>query len=181
MVKRINLNAKEIEIARNLCLARNGYICLLCKNPFSDKSVAEVHHIDGNPNNNPQNGSNWGLVHHSCNVIDNYIKKRMEAIDGERPPPFEYAVGTKMELRWIRWMIDTITKNQSLTWDEARYTGALESNCSPETTKRYLMKHVVDSDHPNALFKSTLDQGYNSIIKFTDHMKEFSDSSTEWK
>lgn len=147
---------------------------MLCGKPFISSSVAEVHHRDGNPNNNPNNGSNWLLVHHSCNIIEHYVSKRMEAIDGIRPPPFEYTIGTKMELRWLRWMVDQITLKGNITWDEARYTGALEADCSPETTKRYLMKHVIDSDHPKAMFMSTLDQGYNSVIRFTSHLDDFS-------
>lgn len=176
-MNRINLNQYRIEIARNLCLARDGYNCKLCGNPFTSSSVAEVHHRDGNANNNPKNGTNWLLVHHSCNMIERYVSKRLEAIDGIRPPPFEYAIGTKMELRWLRWLVNQVTDKGSITWDQARYTGALEADCSPETTKRYLMKHVVDSDHPKAMFMSTLDQGYNSVIRFTSQMENFSEQN----
>jgi len=174
ILKRINLNSKQIEIARCICIGRDGYNCFICGKIFRESSVAEIHHIDGNPNNNPINGSNWGLVHHSCNLVQMYVEKRIESIDGERPPPFEYSIGTKMELTWLRFMIDEITNKGSISWDQARYTGALEANCSPETTKRYLMKHVIDSDHPKSLFMSTLDQGYNSLIKFTTKIEEIS-------
>lgn len=172
-------NNLQLEQARCLCLARDGYNCGLCKNPLHTSIVAQVHHLDGNSNNNPKDGSNWQLVHSSCNIVEFYARKRLEAIDGERPPPFEYTMGSKMELMWIRWCIDQVTEKHSLTWDEARYTGALEANCSPETTKRYLMKHVVNSDHPKAIFKSRLDKNYNSEITFTSAVEEFFDIHKE--
>ncbi len=166
-------NNVQVGRARCLCLARDGYYCILCKKRLDTSIVAQVHHLDGNPNNNPENGSNWGLVHNSCNIVEFYARKRLQAIDGERPPPFEYTMGSKMELAWLRWLIDEITTRHSITWDEARYTGALEANCSPETTKRYLLKHVTNSDHPKALFKSKLDRDYNSEITFTSAVEEF--------
>ncbi len=180
-MKRTNANSKQTEQRRNLCLARDGYVCVLCSESISGITVAEVHHNDGNSKNNPDDGSNWSLVHHACNVLESYIQKRLEVVDGQRDAPTELRIGSKMELKWIRWMIDEITINKSVTWDKARYTGALEADCSPETTKRYLMKHIVESDHPKALFKSTLDQGYNSLIKFSSTMQDYVDSCDGWK
>lgn len=177
--KRMNLNAQQLEIARCVCVSRDGYKCGICHNKFYSNLVSEVHHIDGNPNNNPSDGSNWMMVHKSCNLVDFYVRKRIEAIDGERSPPFEYTIGTMMELKWLRWMIDEIITKRSISWNEARYTGALEADCSPETTRRYLMKHVVNSDHPKALFMSTLTKGYESEIKFTSQMQDFSDRNKD--
>ncbi len=162
-------------------MARDGNDCGLCKKSFQEETPAEVHHKDGDSYNNPRNGSNWQLVHHSCNVLQFYVQKRLGIIDQERPPPFEYAIGTKMELQWLRWMIDQITKNKNISWNEARYTGALEIDGSPETTKRYLMKQVVDSDHPKALFKTELDEHYNTKIVFTSHIQDFIDSNQKFQ
>ncbi len=179
-MKRVSLNNLQIESARCLCLGRDGYSCKICKNKFYSNIVAEIHHVDGNPNNNPEDGSNWQLVHKSCNMVQYYVSKRIEAIDGERAPPFEYSVGTRMELSWLRWVIDEISTKGKISWSEARYTGALEAECSPETTRRYLMKHVVNSDHPKAMFMSTLDKGYESEIKFTSQMQAFSEQYIQY-
>jgi len=177
-VIRRNLNSKETEYARCLCTSRDGYRCQLCKQPFGD-TVADVHHKDGDSHNNPKNGSNWQLTHHTCNVLEYYIQKRFEAIDGEKPPPFEYSVGTKMELKWLRWMIQYLTDNTEISWDSARFTGALEADCSPETTKRYLMKHIADSEHPKSLFKTRMDAAYQHRIIFTDHTRDFIDRNKD--
>ncbi len=143
--------------------------------------MAEVHHIDGNPNNNPENGSNWLLVHHTCNVVEYYARKRFDALRGERPSPFEYKIGTKMELNWLKFMIDYISENNRITWDIARYTGALDIDGSPETTKRYLLKHVADSDHPKALFKMVQDTTYENWIVFTSQIQDFIDTNKEFQ
>jgi hypothetical protein len=161
MMQRTNANARQTEIRRNLCLARDGSDCHVCHQILGGNTVAEIHHIDGNSDNNPEDGSNWALVHHSCNVLESYVKKRLEIVDGTREAPIELSIGSKMELRW--------------------FTGALEADCSPETTKRYLMKHVVDSNHKKALFKSALDSGYNSLIKFSDMMEDYVSNNNEWK
>jgi len=181
LAKRIGLNNTQLEIARCLCLARDGYLCIMCKKPFSQNNQAEVHHIDGNPNNNPQNGKNWGLVHHTCNIVEYYVRKRFDALSGERPSPFEYKIGTKMELNWIRWMIDYLSENHRIKWDQARYTGALEIDASPETTKRYLMKHVADSDHLKALFRLVQDASFENWIVFTNHIQDFVDQNKQFQ
>ncbi len=178
---RINLSAKKIEEARCLCVARDGYNCIMCKTPFTPNNQAEVHHLDGNPNYNPENGSNWGLVHHTCNIVEYYARKRFDALSGERPSPFEYKIGTKMELHWLRWMIDYISEHNRISWDESRYTGALEIDGSPETTKRYLLKHVSNSDHPKSLFKLVQDASYSNWIIFTSTYQEFNDMQNQYR
>ena len=180
-MKRISLNNLQLERARCLCLARDGYKCIQCNTGFTPNNQAEVHHIDGNPNSNPEDGSNWGLVHHTCNIVEYYARKRFESLSGERPSPFEYKIGTKMELNWIRYMIDYISENHKIRWDQARYTGALEANCSPETTKRYLMKHVADSNHPKALFKLVQDTSYDNWIVFTNYIQDFVDQNKQYQ
>ena len=175
-----SLNTLELEEARTLCIARDGTNCMICHEPLSEgKTIANIDHIDGNRNNNPRNGKNWQLVHHSCNVLKWHIQKKLGIIDGERPPPFEYSIGVKMELKWVRWMIDQISVNGFVSWDEARYTGALEIDASPETTKRYIKKHVVKSDHPKALFKTRLDQFMDTEIIFTSVAEELIKPTTD--
>lgn len=166
---------KDYDYARAICVAKDGTNCIVCKKPLSDSQTpADIHHLDGDSWNNPKDGSNWGLTHHACNVLEYYVRKRMEAIDGSNESHIQYQIGTRMELSWMRWMIDIITlKPSGITWDQARFTGALEADCSPETTKRYLMKHVVNSEHPKALFKTIKDENYNNRIVFTNHANDY--------
>jgi len=46
---------------RERSLAIHGLICAKCGKEFShtDRRMLTVHHKDGNPNNNPPDGSNW--------------------------------------------------------------------------------------------------------------------------
>ncbi len=173
--RRHTFSNKDYEYARAICVAKDGTICMVCKKPLAGSPTpADIHHLDGDTWNNPIDGSNWGLAHHACNVLEYYIRKRMEAIDGSNESHVQYQIGTRMELAWMKWMIDTITLNSSgITWDEARFTGALEADCSPETTKRYMMKHVVNSEHPKALFKSIVDLDYKNRIVFTNHADNY--------
>ncbi len=123
---------------------------------------------------NPQDGSNWGLTHHSCNVSEAWVRKRLDVVDNIAVDvPFTYKVSTKMELQWIRFMIDHITKQGQISWDRALNVGALEIDGSQETVKRYLKKHLADPDNRKSLFKSTMDGMYNTQIKFTDHVAEY--------
>jgi len=153
----------------------HGKRCILCNLPITDE-IGDVHHVDGNKKHNPQDGSNWGLTHHSCNVSEAWIRKRLDVVDNVgKEVPFTYKVSTKMELQWIRFMIDMITKHNQISWDRALNVGALEIDGSQETVKRYLKKHLADPDNRKSLFKSTLDHLYNTQIKFTDHVQEYFD------
>jgi len=46
---------------RERSLEIHGLICAKCAREFDDKDrhLLTVHHKDGNPNNNPPDGSNW--------------------------------------------------------------------------------------------------------------------------
>jgi 5-methylcytosine-specific restriction endonuclease McrA len=46
---------------RERSLALHGWICAKCAREFdaSNLHLLTVHHRDGNPNNNPPDGSNW--------------------------------------------------------------------------------------------------------------------------
>lgn len=174
------LSTRQLEEARCICLARDGNQCALCHKPLSDgKTVADVDHIDGNKENNPKDGRNWQLVHHSCNLVKWHFQKRMKIIDGEKAPPFEYNVSTKFELAWVRWMMEVIEKEGSIDYKRAINTGALEINSNPVTTKRYVEKHLEDPDHPKALFKSFLDEFYDTKIKFTDAVEQYLNDNSD--
>ncbi len=163
-----------------MCLKRDGGICQGCSQSFKSLGVRvpDVNHVDGNKKNNPRDGSNWNLMCHSCNVRDSWIRKRLSVVDTlAKDVPFTYKVSSKMELTWVRFMIDTIQKDNKISWDYALNAGALEIDGSQETVKRYLKKHLVDPDNPKSLFKSYMDGSYNTQIKFTDKVQEFFDKS----
>jgi len=96
------------------------------------------------------------------------FKKRVLAVENSENVPFAYSVSSKMELAWVRYMIDEIVKKGSIKWDVAINTGALEINGNPVTTKRYLMKHTADPSHKKAIFKTKQDEYYNTLIIFTE-------------
>lgn len=151
-------------------------MCCLCMKKIIDE-IGDVHHINGDKKHNPKDGSNWGLAHHSCNVSEAWVRKRLDVVDNvAKDPPFTYKVSTKMELSWIRFMIDYIQRNGSITWDNALNVGALEIDGSQETVKRYLKKHLADPDNPKSLFKSKQDANYNTLIVFTDRVQDHFDN-----
>ena len=77
--------AKRSQGYRDRSLALHGWICAKCAREFeaSDLHLLTVHHRDGNPNNNPPDGSNWEnlCVHchedeHSRGVLADYLSGR---------------------------------------------------------------------------------------------------------
>ena len=147
-------------------------MCCLCLQKIIDE-IGDVHHINGQINYNPKDGSNWGLSHHSCNVSEAWVRKRLDIVENvAKDVPFTYKVSTKMELQWIRFMIDKIQLHGSITWDRAINAGALEIDGSQETVKRYLKKHLADPDSPKSLFQSKQDSMYNTLIVFTDKVQD---------
>lgn len=171
------LSTRQLEQARCLCLARDGRICNECKKDICNlNAVVEVDHVDGNDENNPKDGSNWQLLCHSCNVKKWHVQKRyldkaIEVINSEKPSPVELNLGSKMELRWINWMFEVIERDGKIPFSTARYTGALEINGSPETTKRYLHKHTEDPKNEKSLFKTVLED-FDTYVVFSDHLQD---------
>jgi len=168
------LNAKQLELARCICLSRDGYCCIKCKTSLTDlSSVAQIDHIDNNNKNNPLDGSNWQLLCGSCNVRKSWIEKRIEVIENKENTPFAYAVSSKMELNYVKWLIDELMQGHDITWDKAINTGALEIDGSPVTTKKYIRKHTEDPKHPKAIFKTWLGSDYQTYIKFSDQAAKY--------
>jgi len=169
-----SLSSSDLELARCLCLARDGHFCKGCGLDLMNLDhVVNVHHKDGNNRNNPKNGSNWELRCGSCNVKQWWVEKRINAIEGGDHTPFQYSVSSKMEMAWIRWMIDEIVKKGKVSWGRSINTGALEIDGQDVTTKRYLKKHIQDSDHPKALFQSFMDGQFDTYIKFSNHAEKY--------
>ena len=162
------LNSRQLEIARNLCLARDGYNCQGCGLSLNKlNTIVNVHHKDGNRENNPIGGSNWELLCHPCNIEKWHRQKYETVIETGEPNAITLRIGSKMEYQFVRWLRATIIKNMKVTHDYAIYTGALEIDGSPETTKRYLRKHLQDSKHHKAMFK-TVFINFETFIKLSD-------------
>ena len=70
---------------REQSLRIHGLICAKCAREFdqSNRHLLTVHHTDGNPNNNPPDGSNWENLcvychedEHSRSVLGDYFNER---------------------------------------------------------------------------------------------------------
>jgi hypothetical protein len=70
---------------RERSLKIHGLICAKCGREFDDKNrhLLTVHHKDGNPHNNPPDGSNWENLcvychddEHSRKFLGDYIKDK---------------------------------------------------------------------------------------------------------
>jgi hypothetical protein len=68
---------------RRESLAIHGWICAKCAREFDESNLhlLTVHHKDGNPRNNPKDGSNWENLcvychddTHSRGVLGDYIE-----------------------------------------------------------------------------------------------------------
>ena len=80
------LSKTEKDRARTVCRRRNKHTigkCGVCGRPEPEyidekKRQMDLDHIDGDPDNNPPDGSNWQLACHSCNVKKNPRGKRKQ-------------------------------------------------------------------------------------------------------
>ena len=66
------LTPSETRHARDMVRERDGNKCAKCGKTFNEyfhekKRDFDLHHVDANPANNPEDGSNWQLMCHPCN------------------------------------------------------------------------------------------------------------------
>jgi hypothetical protein len=63
---------------RERSLRIHGLICAKCQREFThrNRQLLTVHHIDGNPRNNPADGSNWENLCVYCHE-DEHNRKRL--------------------------------------------------------------------------------------------------------
>lgn len=81
------MNSKQIEKWVSFLIARDGYNCYSCKKPLSSSNnKAQIGHLDGNKENNPQDGTNYGLLHEECNRYQ-YKKKLQETLSDRAMTP----------------------------------------------------------------------------------------------
>lgn len=166
------LNSRQLEYARCLCLARDGYLCRICGAALCDlSSISNIDHIDGNSDNNPLNGSNWQMSCHSCNVQKWHRQKYETILDSGNPEEaIALRISSKMEYRWIRWLYAYLVKNKKCSLGFAINTGALEIDGNPVTTKRYLIKHL-EAKHDKAIFQKVF-VNFDTFITLTDQAKD---------
>jgi len=81
-LKRISSSATPASDYRERSLKIHGLICAKCGREFDykDRHLLTVHHRDGNPRNNPPDGSNWENLciychddEHSRGVLGDYL------------------------------------------------------------------------------------------------------------
>ena len=76
--------ATPVSNYRERSLKIHGLICAKCRREFThrNRQLLTVHHKDGNPRNNPADGSNWENLcvychedEHSRNRLGNYLSE----------------------------------------------------------------------------------------------------------
>ena len=152
-------NSKELEILIPYLIARDGRICQNCGKPLKDlKNKINIGHKNGNRDD--RNRDNLKLQCHRCNILDSR-KRRILEVEKEINAPIELRLNSFMEGRFVSWLYGYLLTTRFITWNEARFSGAAEADCSIETTKKYLFKQTSDSD--NTLF--TVDERYHVVLK----------------
>lgn len=136
-----NMNSIQNEKWIPFLLARDGYICKGCQRPLNQLNTkVNIDHIDNNPYNNPDDGSNYQLLCHPCNIRKG-MNKIQDSLE-DRPYTPEMKKNLKSEPKWVNWMINEMIQNHSVCYGEAIANGADLVNVSTETTKRYLKKRL---------------------------------------
>jgi len=171
------------EVAVNLCAYRDGGIyCRHCGRKVGDATTAkeqaqgqppfleklQVDHINGDPDHNPPDGSNWQLLCMTCNlkkgdrpagIAAGPREKRLEEIrrqqrhgkealqDATRDVKqrVDYSSGeTSMQVngicqaRFTDWVMNKIKHDGVIAEKEAIASGAYVAGCNVLTAKRYL-------------------------------------------
>ena len=80
------------------------HICARCAREFAGLRLREltVHHVDGNHDNNPKDGSNWQLLCVYCHENEHARMEDHKAGGGKEPPP---AVATYKGLAGLATLI----------------------------------------------------------------------------
>ena len=85
IVKELKQASSSVSNYRELSLKVHGLICAKCAREFDpqDRHLLTVHHKDGNPLNNPANGSNWENLcvychedEHSRGLLGDYLRDK---------------------------------------------------------------------------------------------------------
>ena len=83
IVRELKGEATDVSGYRDQSLKIHGLICAKCGREFDEKNrnLLTVHHKDGNPRNNPPDGSNWENLciychedEHSRGMLGDYLR-----------------------------------------------------------------------------------------------------------
>jgi 5-methylcytosine-specific restriction endonuclease McrA len=83
IVRELKEGGTAVSGYREQSLKVHGLICAKCGRQFDEKNrhLLTVHHKDGNPRNNPQDGSNWENLciychedEHSRGILGDYLR-----------------------------------------------------------------------------------------------------------
>jgi hypothetical protein len=84
IVRELKVHASAAPGYRDQSLKIHGLICAKCGREFDEKNrnLLTVHHRDGNPRNNPLDGSNWENLcvychedEHSRGILGDYLRE----------------------------------------------------------------------------------------------------------
>ena len=114
------MNSRQIERWVSFLLARDGNICYSCKKPlYESNKKAQIGHLDGNPENNPQDGTNYGLLHEDCNRKQ--YKLRLQEILSDRPMTPEMERREILRPIYLKEVCHRMNQNHSCCLGEAYY------------------------------------------------------------
>ena len=114
------LNTRQLEKWTCFLINRDGDICYYCKKPLSNyPTKAQVAHLDGNPENNPEDGSNYGLMHDICNRSQ--YKQRLEMTLSDRPMTPEMERRDILRPEFLKEVSHRINEKHSCCLGEAWY------------------------------------------------------------
>lgn len=83
-------NSVQLEKKIPFLIARDGRQCRNCRTPFENLSYKiQVGHLDGNKDNNPADGSNWGLLCMRCNLQQEKDGEILQLSDRPMTPEME--------------------------------------------------------------------------------------------
>jgi len=155
------ISGKKATAALAFCIKRDGPHCVVCRK----KIARELHHKDGNYENNPANGKNWEgrcspchrLSHprgpskrgvrmrHIIALIGSERKSELERIreeanDSTKVLTPEMARNTICEPKFREWLEGIIIEVKVIAEKDVVDGGAEYAGCSQQATKRYLDK-----------------------------------------
>lgn len=158
------LSGYRIQKARERCIERDGEGCRMQgKDEFPCRGNIVLDHIDGNPENNPPDGSNWQLLCRGHNArkarrvresrakfashlrIKHSLVRSTEAekasrreLYGIRGISAELKKSEEIRPRIEEWIIQTVERDGKLELSEALNSGAYLGKCNQGTVKKYI-------------------------------------------
>ncbi len=151
MNRRSRMNTKDTAIWIPFLIERDGRFCNYCKTPLHLlKHKIEVDHKNGNPYDNPKDGSNYQLLCKKCNNEQYHRQRHKQQIIEDRPYSPSMQTNARSEPKWSNWICNNTLEKGSTCKGEAIANGAYSAEVSPASTRRYLNKRLGE----NGLYES---------------------------